>query len=354
MGKYFIDHIYWALETGYLNLSVGVPDPIDGSDVHQAFNPIHGDITIQRPKFETEVQYHSQSLDPDPALSFTKDLVPGSGPFPGGEGMDYRDPFLLLCVFEHKEESGTWGGGAATYGKLIGNFSAVDDRSSIMIQCGITDGSTPINRCYNGIVLMSYELGYKKNEVLKELVEMSVGYFTVNTQAFVPAAGFDDGRWADWAKSTTYHATDMVVFWDESHAAELSGLAIEECHLRIMVPRAVEADASALMHQHEWSKKRTFEATITGILTGNTEYLEVEKLFSAKIKKDLRMQWDSTANELKWLQLDNAWIEDLGTELIPHIENARRLTLTFKASSAQFEGNYENLVDPSARIDLSP
>jgi len=354
MAKYFIDHIYWALESGYLNLSGGTPDPMDGSDVHQAFNPCHGDITIPRPKYETQLEYHSKSLDPDPNLSFTKDLVPGTGIFPGEAGMTYRDPFLLACVFDHKTVTGTWAGGAATYGKITGDFSAVDDRSSIMIQCGITDGTTPINRCYNGVVITAYILGYKKNEVLKESIEISVGYFTVNTQAFVPNASFDDGQWADWAKSTVYHATDMVVYWDEAHTTELAGLAIEECQFKISTPRAVEADSSSLMHQHEWGKKRTFEATITGILTGNTEYLEVEKLFASKTKKDLRMQWDSTSSETKWLQIDDAWIEDLGAETIPHLENARRVTLMFKGESAQFEGNYENLADPTTRIDVSP
>lgn len=358
MGKFFIDQIYWALENGFLNLSAGVPQPMDGSDVHQAFNPCHGDIEMPKPTMETEIQTTTESLDPDPDLSFTKDEVPGEGAFPGGEGMTYRDPQLMLTAFTHKETSGTWGGGAATYGKIIGNFSLDDDRSSIMIQAGITDKVTPLNRCYNGILLNSYQLGFKKNSVLKEMAELSVAFFGSNTQAFIPDSNFDNGYWSLWAlKGATqklYHATDCVLFWDESHAAELAGLALEECQMKIIIPHDLEADTSELWHQHEWGKNRSFEATVSGIMTDDDEYLEVEKLFSAKAKKDLRLQWDSTANELKWLQLDDAWIESLGGEKLPARENARRLSLTFKGISAQFEGNYENLPDPTTRIDLSP
>lgn len=358
MPKYFIDHIYWALENGFLNLSSGVPDPIDGSDIHQGFNVCHGDIEVPKPRKETQVETSSDSLDPDPDLSYTKDWIPGQGAFPGGEGMTYRDPFLKCCAFTHVEESGTWGGGAGTYGKIIGNFSAADDRSSIMIQAGITDGVTPVNRCYNGVILTSYQLGFKKGGVLREIVELGVAYYESNTQAFITNANFDDGRWSLWAlKSATkklYHATDCKLYWDESHAAELAGLAIEDCQLKINIPHDLEADSSKLYHQHEWDKKRTYSATISGIMTGNTEYLEAENLFSAKAKKDLRLQWDLTTNETKWLQIDDAWVESYGAEKIPHKENARRLELNFMGISANWEGNYNNLPDPSTRIDLSP
>ncbi|HEC66634.1 MAG TPA: hypothetical protein ENI23_15265 [bacterium] len=358
MGKYFIDQVYWALENGFLNLAASVPDPIDGSDVHQGFNPCHGNIDIPITSRETQVETTSDSLDPVPDLSYTKDEVPGQGTFPGGDGMTYRDCFLKACAFTHKETSGTWGGGAGTYGKIIGNFSAGDDRSSIMIQTGITDGASPANRCYNGVLLNSYQLGFKKNSVLKELVELAVTTYATNTQAFVPAANFDDGRWSLWALKNAskklYHSTDCKVYWDESHAAELAGLAIESCHLKINVPHTLDADSSQLYHEHEWDKKRKFTGIIAGIMTGLTEFAEVEALFATKTKKDLRLEWDSTANELKWLQIDDAWIESRGAEVIPDIENARRLELHFEGISAQFEGNYNNLPDPTSRIDLSP
>jgi len=355
MGKYFIDHIYWALETGFLNLSGGVPDPMDGSDVHQAFNPCQGDIEVPRPKLETKVEYTSVSLDPDPDLSFTKDEVPGQGAFPGGEGMIYHNPFLQCCAFTHKTVTGTWSGGASTYGQITGDFSDNDDRSSIMIQTGMTDGSSPINRCYNGVLIASYQLGFKKGDVLREMVDLVITTFASNTQAFIPNANFDNGYWSLWAlkneSKKVYHATDCKLYWDEAHTAELAGLAIEECRMKITTPHASEADSSQLYHEHEWDRNRTFECTVSGIMTTDTEYLEVEKLFTNKVKKDLRLSWDQTANELKWMQIDDAWIEDFGAEKITSIENARRLELRFLGESANWEGNYENLPDPSTRID---
>lgn len=358
MGKYFIEQIYYALETGFLNLSAGVPQPIDGADIHMALNPCHGDIDIPKPIKETHIETTSDKLEPDPDLSYTKDWTPGSGAFPGGDGMTYRDPIFMQSIFTHKEITGTWSGGAATYGKIVGNFSDDDDRSSIMIQTGITDGVSPVNRCYNGVILTSYQIGFKKLGVLKEMAEIAVAYYDANTQAFVPTGTFDDGRWSLWAlKGATkklYHSTDCKLYWDESHAAELAGLALEDCHFKISTPHDLEADSSKLHHQHEWDKKRAFEATVTGIMTGKTEFEEAEKLFLAKAKKDLRLQWDATANEAKWIQLDNAWVESHGAEKLPHTENARRLELHFKAINANYEGNFENLPDPSTRIDNSP
>lgn len=354
MGKYFIDEFYWALENGFGNSWA----PINGDDTHQGFNPCHGDITIPKPKYETQVEYDTRSLDPDPDLSFTKDLIPGSGAFPGGDGMTYRDAFLLACIFTHKTVTGTWSGGAATYGQITGDFTLEDDKSSIMIQAGMTDKTTPIGRCYNGTVLTAYMLGWKKGMVLKESVELGIAYFQPNTQAFVPDSNFDDGKWSLWAlkgaPTKLYHATGMKVYWDNAHTAELTHLSIEECQMRIGIPHDMEADSSDLKHQHEWNKKRTHECAVSGIITGNTEYEEAEKIFSSKTKKDLRMSWDQTTNEEKWLQIDDAWIEDHGTEILPHVENARRITLKFLGPTSRFENNYENLPDPSSRIDVSP
>lgn len=354
MVKYYIDQLYWALETGFLNLTATVPVPIDAADIHQAFNPCHGDIEIPKPVNKDKIEYTSDSVLPNHAVSYTEEITPGRGRFPNGNGMDYRDPFLKECIFTHKTATGTWDGGAATYGKLTGDFSAFDDISSIMLQYGMTDGITPINRCLNGVFLSEYALGFKAGAVLKEFARLESAFVSPNTQAFVPAASFDDGQWADWAKATVYHATDCKVFWDDAHAAEFAGLKIQEFEMKILAPRSLEKIGKNLYYTEEWYNNLKFEATVKGILTGDTEFLELEKLFSAKAKKDLRLQWDSTANELKWLQFDDAFIRQSDSYSIPARANARKINLTLEGGSAQFEGNYEDLVDPSTRIDLSP
>ena len=352
MATYHIDHIYWALENGFGNSWA----PMDAGDTHQAFNPIQGDIEIPKPKYEEELVTTSESLDYNEDLSYDKDLSPGRGTFPGGDGMIFRDPFLMLAAFTHKTLTGTWGGGAATYGKLTGDFTALDDRSSIMIQAGNTDGVTPINRCYNGVLISSYQLGFKKGGLLRELVEISTADFQTNTQDLITDSDFDNGRWSLWAlKGATqkkYHASDCKIYWDDSHVAELAGLKLENCQFKISMPKDNEADASALRHQWEWDKNRLHEATISGILYGDTEFLETEKQFGSKTKKDLRLCWDQTANELKWLQLDSAWIAGLSTHKLPAKENAVRIEYTFKGQTSQCEGNYEDRPTPSGRVTV--
>lgn len=350
---YTIDHIYWALENGYGNVWAGM----DGADIHQGFNPIQGDMEIPKPKYEQEMVTTSESLDYNVDLSYDKDLLPGKGPFPGGDGMIYRDPFLMQTAFTHKTVSGTWAGGAATYGKVTGDFSALDDLSSIMIQCGNTDGTTPINRCYNGILTTAYLLGFKKGGLLRESVELSVADFSDNTQAFVTDANFDNGRWSLWALKSAavkkYPATACKIYWDNSHIAELAGLKIENCQFKISMPKEVESDYSTLRHEWEWNKNRAHEATISGILYGDTEFEEAEAAFSAKTKKDLRFSWDQTALEQKWLQIDDAWIQGRSIHKIPSRENAVKLEFTFKGKTSRYEGNFENITDPTPRIDIA-
>ncbi len=354
MGTYNIDQIYFALENGYGNSWVAM----DGADIHQAFNPIQGDIEVPKPKFEEELVTLSNSLDYNEDLSYDKDKVPGKGQFPGGDGLIYRDPFLFLTAFTHKTKTGTWEGGAATYGKLTGDFTAIDDRSSIMIQAGSSDGVTPLNRCYNGGLVTSYQIGFKKGGLLRSVPEFSIADFQVNTQAFVPDSDFDNGYWSLWAlKGATqkfYHASDCKLYWDDSHVAELAGLKIEDCRVKISIPKDQESDHSALVHKWEWDKNRLHEAVVSGILYGNTEYLEAEKSFQTKSKKDLRFSWDQTTNEQKWVQLDSAWIVGLTTQKLPSKENALRIEYTFKGQTSQFEGNYENRPDPLTRVDTTP
>lgn len=354
MGKYYFEQLYWALETGYLNLSAGVPDPIDGSDVHQAFNPCHKDVEIPKPMNKDKIEYTSESVLPNFAVSYTEETTPGSGMFPNGDGMDYRDPFLGLCVFPHKETSGTWAGGAATYGTIIADFTDFDDVSSIMMQYGLTDGTTPINRCLNGIRLVEYALGFVSGGVLKEKPTLQVADSSPNTQAFVPAAGFDDGQWANWAQPNIYPANAVSVYWDDAHAAEFAGLEIQECWMLLKTPYLLEKVAKNLYYSEDWMNNVIFEAQIKGIMTGNAEYLEIEKAFNSKLQKDLRMIWDETASEEKYLQFPNAVINKLDSEIVPSRSNIRKINLTILGDNAQYSGSFENLADPTTRIDLSP
>lgn len=355
MGKYTFYQLYWALEDGLLNLSGGVPQPINGADVHQGFNPCHGDIEIPQPVWKDKIEYTSDKVLPNFDVSYTEEITPGSGVFPNGVGMDYRDPFLELCVFPHKETSGTWGGGASTYGTITADFSAFDDMSSIMMQYGKTDGVTPIEECLNGVRIIEYKLGYISGGILKEFPTIQALYVQDNTQAFTPSANFDDGQWADWARTKPVKATDIMVYWDDAHAAEFSGLEIKEFWMIIKTPYPTEKIAKNLYHSEDWMSYVSLEAQVKGILTGKTEYNELKKEFGSKAQKDLRMIWDETANEYKYLQFPNAIINKLDAKIIPGRGNVRRdVNITLIANNAQYSGSFENLPDPTSRINLSP
>jgi len=352
MGTYYIHQIYWALENGFLNEG----NPIDAADIHQGFNPCHGNVSIPKPFYETEVQHTTDSLDPNGDLSFDKTFNPGKATFPNGDGMSYRDPYIMASVFEHKTITGTWDGGADTYGKITGDFSAIDHKDTLMVQYGKTDGTTPINRCLNGVLAENYTLGFKKQGILREFVELKAVDVVANTQAFIPAADYDDGQWSLWAlkgKATpplAYPAHACKVYWDDSHVAEFAGLKIEEFNMSLRVPKETQDTSDSLKHQYEWSKNRNFEAIVKGIIIGNTELLEVEKAYENKTKKDLRLSWDQTANELKWLQFGDAWIEKFSSYELASIQERHKVSLTLFGLTANFEGNYNNRKTPAGRI----
>ena len=98
-------------------------------------------------------------------------------------------------------------------------------------------------------------------------------------------------------------------------------------------------------HEH-----REFTAEITGSVKGDTELDELDSILSSKIKKDLRLQWDLTANETKFIDISNAFVDNINARKIPSAAEKYEATLTLRGTTADFEGNYNNLTDPDTRI----
>ena len=62
------------------------------------------------------------------------------------------------------------------------------------------------------------------------------------------------------------------------------------------------------------------------------------------------MIWDSTANELKFIDISNAFVEKIDSRKIPSASSKYEATLTLRGTTADYEGNFENLADPDTRI----
>jgi len=346
--------IYWALENAFKNK--GDPMPVTGTAVHQPFNPMEGDISLPYPSYEEEVVFTSDSLDPNINLSHTVKLNPGNTGFPNDKGMIYHDPqFMLAMVFTHKAVSGTWSGGAATYGKITGDFTAYDHIDTCMIQYKLIDDelTTKFSETLNGILATEFKIGFDKGGVLRTKYNLISAQMQPNTQAYSADGNFDDGHWGDWAKSTYYPASGCRVYWDDSFAAEFVDIDVYSCWFTIGIPKEMLTEGGSLVPLLYKAGNRKFTAEVIGNIRGDTELDELYALLSAKTKKNLRLQWDITANEGKFMDIDDAFIKKIDARKIPGAANNYEGTLTLEGFTCDFEGNYENLPDPSARITIA-
>lgn len=346
---------YWALENGFLN--GGSPMPASNGIKHQPWNPPEGRINLIYPSYLVELVYTSGDLKPNANLSYTSELRPGDGLLPNERGYIYHDPMAMLAlVFPHKEISGSWAGGAGTYGQIIGNFSDYDDIDTIMSQYALYDdqGAVVEEKTFNGIIANEFRIGFDKGKHLREKYSILSAFEQNNTRAYSADANFDDGKWADWARSTYYHATECKVFWDNAHAAQFADINVFNCWFIIRIPKEYNVESASLTPFTFNQDNMRFTAEIYGNIKGDTELDELFQLLSAKTKKDLRLQWDETASEEKHLTIDNAYISSISEKFIPAGKEKYEATLTLEGFDLAYEGNFENLPDPSTRITTSP
>jgi hypothetical protein len=343
--------LYWAIESAFLNAGVGMP--ITATAVHQPFNPIEGKVSLPMGKYTTQETHTQESLDPNENLSFASAFEDGKGAFPNDKGSIYHDPmWMLALVFTKKVVSGTWAGGAGTYGKITGDFTARTHKDSVMIQYKTVDedGTVVEEKTILGVKAAEYSLSFKKGDVLREKANLITANELDNSRAYSAVAAFDDGRWADWAKSTVYPAEDCVIYWDDSFAAQLVDIKIEEAEFIIKMEPEYLKTSDSLKSQYEHLTNREYTATIKGYVFGDTELDEFRLAYSSKTKKNLRLQWDTTASETKFLDFQNAYISNIEEIAIPAANEAYNVTLTFKAFGCDYEGNFNNLTDPDPRV----
>ena len=345
---------YWAIEASFGNAGVGMP--ITATATHQPFNPIEGKVSLPVPYYEQEIIYLQPDLDPDADFIYDSEYIDAKGQFPNSNGLIYHDPFLMLgLVFTRKTATGTWGGGAGTYGKLTGDFVTNAHEDTIMFQYKTVDKDavTIEDKTLLGIKSEEFRIGFKNKGLLRTWYNLITMNETDNSRDYSKVAAFDDDKWADWAKSTFYRASDCKIYWDDSFTAELTDIKIEDCYFIIKTPQAYLKTSDSLKAQYRHNKNRAYQAEIRGLVLGDTELDEFRAAYSSKTKKNLRLSWDQTANETKFLDIDDAFIRGMKESEIPGAAEVYRVTLAFEGISADFEGNYNNLTDPTGRVTVA-
>lgn len=346
--------IYWGIE--------GTPLAGDPSaDQHQAFNPME-EVPEYRAKYNNEVIRTFDSLEPK--IVYSNELVPQEVTFE----TVFRDPFMLLTFFTHKTVSGTWSGGAATYGVLTGDFTLVDDVDTIFVQGYLKDqeSTNHLERLGKGGLPMRYEQFVEPGKLLKERATYNFLDIATNSQAMSLNNNFHDqawgsgvGGWANWDNSGLLKAgtptgnrsvANCVLHWND---VVIDGLDIVSYTLTMDLAYETLQIASSLKHTKYWRGIRDFTLVIDGKFNNLGELEEAEKTYANKTTNTLKFYYDNTANENKYLQFTNFYVDLHDGPIIPASGAAADASITMKGGAGtvgSFSGTYENLPDPSVLV----
>lgn len=240
-------------------------------------------------------------------------------------------------------------------GKLTGDFVTNAHESTVMFQYKTVDKDTTTieDKSILGIKSEEFRIGFKNKGLLRTWYNLITMNETDNSRDYSAVAAFDDGKWAEWAKSTFYRASDCKIYWDDSFVAELTDIKIEDCFFIIKTPQAYLKTGDSLKAQYRHNKHRAYQAEITGLVLGDTELDEFRAAYASKTKKNLRLSWDQTANEYKFLDIDDAFIRGMKESKITGAAEVYKVTLYFEGISSDFEGTYNNLTDPAGRVTIA-
>ncbi len=164
------------------------------------------------------------------------------------------------------------------------------------------------------------------------------------------------GGWADWDDTGIIDSggvtgkrssADAVLHWND---AVLTGLNIENMRMDMDFGYETSQVVSSLGHTVYWRTVREFKITITGKVNDKTLIEEAEKKYKDKTKQTIKLYYDKTTSEFKFMQCTNAYISsESDIPEIPESGKPSEATVIIKggvAFATTFVGNFDTLPDP--------
>ena len=149
--------------------------------------------------------------------------------------------------------------------------------------------------------------------------------------------------------------TNMVLHWG---AALLTALEIQTMDMSFEVGQETEQTTNSLGHTIYYRSIRNFMITLTGKLNDLTGITEYDQVYSDRTKQILRLYYDTTVGQEKYLQFTNAYISgESDKPPIPEAGKPSEVTLIIKGGEdtrASYSGKFQYAADPSAFITTSP
>ena len=318
---------YWARESTWGNANTAMP--ITATAIHQPFNAMKSYPYPKDLKYEEEEVYLSDSINA-PGIIYTKIIKTAELKFEAF----FRDPFLMLTIFNIKTVSAAAQWASPNFGAIAGNFSggAATYKDSIMYQIHIDDytGSpiSDIDRTFLGGKIINYKLRNEAGLLLKEIFTIKFMNYKDQVRAYSAVAAFDDGQWADWDQDGPFHSTAVTVEWGGSAVVGIDSW-MEELELDLKEP--MQHYSNARYAGGNWDDRRQYFCRLEGILTTKAQLEQLEKLYAAKTKQTLEYIYnDAAGNEERKWQFTNAYVKEFEVDGVPEAGQAVKVNITLK------------------------
>ncbi len=318
---------YWARESTWGNAATAMP--ITATAVHQPFNPMKSYPWPKDLKYEEEEVYLSNSIDA-PGIVYSTIIKTAELKFEGF----FRDPFLMLTMFNIKTVSAAAQWNSPNFGAIAGNFSggASTYKDSIMYQLHLDDytGSpvSDIDRTFLGGKIINYKVRNEAGKLLKEILTIKFMNWKDQVRAFSSVAAFDDGQWADWDQDGPFHSTAVTVEWGGSAVVGIETWMEE---LEVDLKEEMKHYSQKYYADENWDDQRQYFCRLEGILTTKAQLSQLESLYSAKTKQTLEYIYNNAggSEERKW-SFTNAYIKEFEVDGVPEAGKAVNVKITIK------------------------
>jgi len=336
---------YWGIEFSVGWGYGGAGFPITATVAHQGFNPTKSLPYPNDLRYSEERIFLYNSIDA-PGIIFSMNMETMELDLE----MFFKDPFLMLTMFNNKTitAGATWGDGNT--GTIVGDFTVDTYKDSIMYQLHIDNpgaSGEDEDKTFLGGEITKYMVSYEVGKLLMENVTIKFMNAVNGAQPFTTDADFDDGLFADWDDDAPYHATSCRVEWGGS---AIVGIEIENAKLEIPLIKEQKHLAKSRNASINWDSLREATCTVEGYLSTKAQVTQVQKLHAAKTKQTLEFIYFNPggAEERKW-QFTYGYISDVQIDGIPEAGNPVKTKFVISqgvGSALSYSGKWLSHVDP--------
>ena len=308
------------------------------------------------------VQEYRRTFDRlEPKCAWTRVFEPGERAL---TPMVFKDPFLLLKLFTHKTKTTPWvNPGIST---ITGDFSEFDDDETIWIQSRLASrsGSNHLDRLLTGGKITQYKWVFQPGMLIMEEPSIKTNAFSVATNAMNCNTNFHDeafsalGGWSDWDNTGPIRCGRssrlVVINWN---SAVITGLSLREGEMIINVPDIHEQPFNSLESTLRWLESIDFSLSLTGRILDKTLIEESEKEYKDKQRATLRIYYDTTSGQEKYIQCTNVVVDEHSIVGIPKAGDLSEGSVVFKGGDEMrisYSGKFSSLPDPGNLVYITP